>query len=101
MGLLAVAGAATQTCPPQNFSTVDSFNLDAFVSKRWYGQQQMAVNYLPASQNRCVYAEYAKKTKKNFWGYDVAVHNHAESVQPPHKPQDSGSTLCAKVVDEK
>merc|ERR1719326_1017988 len=79
--LLAVAEASAQTCPPQNFSTVNGFDLDAFISKRWYGQQQMAVNYLPVSTNRCVYADYSKKTKKNFWGYDVAVHNYAESLR--------------------
>lgn len=91
--------APTQ-CPPAGFDTVQDFDLEKFIEKRWYIQQQMAVNYLPASQNRCVYAEYQLREKKSFWGYDVSVHNHAEEVAAPHKVHDSGKTLCAKVVDK-
>merc|ERR1712048_1071844 len=86
-------------CPPKNFSTVANFDLESFVQKRWYIQQQMAVNYLPVSKNRCVWAEYKLKEKKTFLGYDVDVHNHAEEVAPPHKEYDSGSFLNAKIVD--
>merc|ERR1719507_2289171 len=98
----SVIGAAKceVTCPPKNFSTVKDFNVESFVQKRWYIQQQMPVTYLPASQNRCVYAEYKLFDKKSFWGYDIQVHNYAEDVAPPHKVHDSGSFLCAKVVDE-
>jgi len=88
------------TCPPANFSSMQGFNLKTFAQARWHIQQQMPVSYLPASQNRCVYAEYDLLQKKSFWGYDVQVHNHAEDVAPPHKVHDSGSLLCAKVVDE-
>jgi len=89
------------SCPPSNFSTVQNFDLNSFVNGRWYIQQQMAVSYLPESQNRCVYAEYSLLSKKTFWGYDVQVHNHAEDVAAPHKVHDSGNFLCAKVVDSK
>merc|ERR1719323_2284740 len=88
------------TCPPKNFSTVKDFNLESFIQKRWYIQQQMSVQYLPASENRCVYADYSLLTKKSFWGYDVQVHNHAEDVKPPHAVHDSGTTICAKIVDK-
>lgn len=91
--------ATTSSCPPKDFETVKDFDLDSFISKRWYIQQQMPVKYLPASQNRCVYAEYQLQ-KKSFWGYDVSVHNHAEEVAAPHTAHDSGKTLCAKVVDK-
>jgi len=74
--------------------------LQSFVQKRWYIQQQMAVSYLPITKNRCVYADYKLKEKKNFWGYDVDVRNHAEDVAPPHKETDSGSFLNAKIVDK-
>lgn len=96
----AVAAAAASECPPANFSTVQGFNLDSFLAGRWYVQQQMEVSYLPKSQNFCVYAEYAKKEKPSFWGYELSVHNHAEDVAPPHAVHDPGwNTLCAKVVD--
>mmetsp|Transcript_27629 Transcript_27629/g.69335 ORF Transcript_27629/g.69335 Transcript_27629/m.69335 type:complete len:230 (-) Transcript_27629:109-798(-) len=91
--------SATHVCPPENFTTVQNFDLDTFISKMWFVQQQMPVTYLPKSQNRCVFAQYSKREKPGIWGYEVGVHNHAEDVAPPHKVHDSGSTLCAKVVD--
>lgn len=60
-------------CPPAGFETVNNFDLDSFISKRWYIQQQMETKYLPKTQNRCVYAEYKLQQKKTFWGYDVAA----------------------------
>jgi len=95
-----MAPAQPQACPPADFDTTEDFDLTTFISKRWYIQQQMETKYLPKSQNRCVYAEYKLKEKKTFWGYDVDVHNHAEEVAPPHVEHDSGSKLCAKVVDK-
>lgn len=97
--LLLLSVTFALECPPKNFSSVENFDLDAFVSARWYIQQQMPVTYLPASQNYCVYAEYKKLDKKSFWGYDIQVHNHAEDVASPHKVHDSGKALCAKIVD--
>merc|ERR1712150_235137 len=99
----AVASSAAEgspTCPPANFSSMQGFTLKTFAQARWYIQQQMPVSYLPESQNRCVYADYDLLQKKSFWGYEVQVHNHAEDVAPPHKVHDSGSFICAKVVDE-
>ena len=87
-------------CPPAGFDTVKDFDLKSFIAKRWYIQQQMAIKYLPASQNRCVYAEYKLKEKPSTFGYDVSVHNHAELVEPPHTPYDSGDKICAKIVDK-
>mmetsp|Transcript_42278 Transcript_42278/g.88331 ORF Transcript_42278/g.88331 Transcript_42278/m.88331 type:complete len:360 (-) Transcript_42278:229-1308(-) len=53
-------------CPPAGFETVNNFDLDSFISKRWYIQQQMETKYLPKSQNRCVYAEYKLEPKKTL-----------------------------------
>mmetsp|Transcript_148544 Transcript_148544/g.476988 ORF Transcript_148544/g.476988 Transcript_148544/m.476988 type:complete len:221 (+) Transcript_148544:78-740(+) len=99
---LAVAHAedAAATCPPADFDTIASFDLDSFIAKRWWAQQQMEVVYLPKSQNRCVFADYSKRAP-GLLGYEVAVDNHAEDVAPPHKMHDSGkSLLCAKIVDQ-
>lgn len=98
--LAATRGFALQ-CPPTNFSSIDNFDLDTFISARWYIQQQQPVSYLPKTENYCVYAEYAKKDRKSFWGYDISVHNHAEDVATPHKVHDSGSFICAKIIDAK
>jgi len=96
----ASGAAAPPTCPPPGFTTVQSFDLNAFVAAKWYIQQQMAVSYLPASQNRCVFAEYTLRERPNLLGYTVNVHNYAEEVAPPHKPHDSGSLICARAVNE-
>eukprot|EP00940_MAST-03C_sp_MAST-3C-sp2_P002953 g2953.t1 len=80
-------------CKPVD--TPANFDLDAYMSKRWYIQQQMAVSYLPESQNYCVYAEYEKLKKKSFWGYTVQVHNYAQ--EKDGTVHDSKSIICAKV----
>jgi lipocalin len=79
---------------------MSNFDLNAFVAKRWYMQQQMPTSYLPQSESRCVYANYTQLAKKTFWGYGIQVHNYAEDVAPPHTIHDSGDFICAKVVEE-
>jgi lipocalin len=93
---LVVAAGAFE-CPPPEFHTVENFDLDSFISKEWYIQQQAVTRYLPVEQNYCVEADY--KRTENFWGWNVQVHNHAEEIDG--KMHDSGSYICAKVVDEK
>lgn len=90
---------ALPTCPPADFTSDQNFDLKAFIKTRWYIQQQMAVSYLPKSENRCVYAEYKLLNPKSLLGYDVQVHNYAEDVAPPHAAHDSGTKICAAIVD--
>jgi len=87
------------TCPPPGFSTVTNFDLAAFVDGRWWIQQQQPVPYLPASENRCVYAEYTEFATPTLLGYNIQVNNHAEDVAPPYTVHDTGSGICAKIVD--
>eukprot|EP00939_MAST-03C_sp_MAST-3C-sp1_P002318 g2318.t1 len=79
----------------KHVDTQSDFDLEAYMSKRWYIQQQMPVSYLPASQNYCVYAEYKKFEKKSFFGYTVQVHNYAE--EKDGTVHDSKKIICAKV----
>jgi len=88
------------TCPPKNFSSVQNFNIEAFVKARWFIHQQQPTSYLPKTQNRCVYAEYTLKPKKSFWGYDIGVHNVATDVAAPHAVHDSKQKICAKIYDK-
>jgi lipocalin len=91
-------------CPPEGFSSINDFDLDAFITKRWYIQQQMETSYLPKTHNWCVYAEYRRLAKKSFWGYDVAVHNHAEEQDGTIHDSDTdikGGGIYAKIVDAK
>ena len=96
--LFCGASLTAAVCPPADFSTAQNFDLNSYVAGRWYIQEQMPTNYLPESQNYCVYAEYT--LGYHLLGYEVTVHNHAEDVADPHAAHDSGNTLCAKVVDE-
>lgn len=97
MALLCSASAAQ--CPPEGFSTVQNFNLENFVSRRWYIQEQMQVGAVPRNAHRCIHADYKLLPKKSFWGYDIQVLNHAVDDAPPYGVHDTGSFLCAKIVD--
>ncbi|GMH93959.1 hypothetical protein TL16_g12768 [Triparma laevis f. inornata] len=85
----------TDGCKPVR--TQDGFDLNSFISSRWYIQEQSPTSYLPVSQNYCVYAEYSL-LKNNFFGWDIQVYNYAEEVDGT--VQDSGNTLCANKSDE-
>ena len=97
----SLRGQSDPECPPQGFSSVDNFDLKTFISKRWHVQQQMEINNLPKSWNRCAFAQYHLKENQSFWGYDIDVYNYAVEVDSPHKPHNSSGTLCAKIVDGK
>mmetsp|Transcript_138262 Transcript_138262/g.429826 ORF Transcript_138262/g.429826 Transcript_138262/m.429826 type:complete len:228 (-) Transcript_138262:303-986(-) len=90
----AFLGGATP-CPA--VTTQQGFDLDSFISKRWFAQQQMPVLYLPASQNYCVYAEYSKLRKPSLFGYTIQVHNYAQEASG--KAHDSSTFICARPGD--
>lgn len=92
---LTVARTCALQCPPADFSTVANFDLDTFMSARWYIQQQMAISVVPESWNSCAYSDYSRKA--SFWGYEIRVQNHAKDVTPPH--DDHSVSLCARIVD--
>jgi len=79
----------------QPVETQSDFDIDAYIAKRWYIQQQMPTKYLPKDQNYCVYAEYTKMDKKNFWGYSIQVHNYAQEADGTK--HDSKKIICATV----
>jgi lipocalin len=97
MASLLFLAVAAAMCPPEGFETVENFDISSFISGKWYIQQQMPTQYLPVSQNYCVEADYARKGKSVF-GWDIQVHNLAEEKDGTR--HDSGSFLCAKVVNE-
>jgi len=78
-----------QQCTDVN--TQPNFNIEAYISKRWYAQEQMLTRYLPANANNCVTAKYTVRDKKTFWGYSLKVQNNAKFDDG--KPR--GGELCA------
>lgn len=82
-------------CPPEGFDSVATFDLKAFVAKRWYVQQQMEGGLEPADLFQCQYSEYTILDKPNFFGFEIQEHVHID------KPDGSKKDLhpCAKIVD--
>ena len=97
LACLPLAGAANASCPPAGFDSISEFDLDSFVAKRWYSQQQMATKYFPKSQNRCIYNDY--KYKRSLLGYELQIHSHLEDVDLPHKTHDK-AVACLKILDK-
>lgn len=59
----------------------------------------METEYLPKSENYCVFAEYNLRERRTLLGYDIDVHNQAQTKDG--KVVDSGNLLNAQIVDEK
>lgn len=95
--LLSYVGFVKAKCPPENFTTVDNFDLEAYISKRWYVQQQMECGLEPANLFQCQYAEYSKLKRPNLWGFTLAGHDHIDMEDGSAKDLHP----CASVVDSK
>uniref|UniRef100_A0A7S1S6I7 Lipocalin/cytosolic fatty-acid binding domain-containing protein n=1 Tax=Alexandrium catenella TaxID=2925 RepID=A0A7S1S6I7_ALECA len=95
LGAPVDTAASVEECP--EVTTQPNFDLDSFISKRWYAQQQMPVLYLPASQNYCVYAEYRRLERPSFFGFTIQVHNYAQDFKGG--AHDSGTIICARSDD--
>jgi len=97
------SGIANQGCrceknlECQPVETQQGFDLDAYISKPWFIQQQMPTEYLPETKNFCVNAMYERKAEKSFWGYTISVRNRA--AEADGTPTDSGDFLCAYGYD--
>lgn len=74
-------------------TTPTAFDLEAYISKPWFVQQQMATQYLPASWNYCVQAKYEKRQARGLWGWSIQVRNYAEEADGT--VHSTGDTLCA------
>jgi len=95
--VLALATLAVAAGECKQVTTQANFDLEEYISKPWYIQQQAVTQYLPITQNFCVKAEYsllpATSWKTLLFGYKVQVHNVAQNAEGVI--QDSGDTLCA------
>lgn len=50
-------------CPPPAFDALPDFDLDSYISARWYIQKQIPVSYQPLDKFFCVTADYTKDDK--------------------------------------
>lgn len=89
-----LAEAGKKVWPCKDVKPLEPFNLKAYISKKWYVQEQMPVVYQPVNELNCVYAEY--KMKKGLPnGYDLSVQNHATGAKGV---KDTEGYLCAQKV---
>jgi len=88
---------AAGKCPPEGFDSVETFDLDVYISKRWYVQQQMEGGLEPADLFQCQYAEYVMMQTKNFWGFEIQAHDHIDMNDGTNKDLHP----CAKIADAK
>lgn len=64
----------------QQVETQENFDLESYVSSRWYVHQQMITVYLPEEYFFCVYADYTIREEETVWGYTIDVYNYAEDA---------------------
>jgi len=93
--IAAVFVSASATCPPPGFDSIHDFDLDQFISKRWYVQQQMEGGLEPANLFQCQWAEYSRMTKPTFWGFEIQGQDHID--MPDGSKKDFHP--CASIVD--
>mmetsp|Transcript_36139 Transcript_36139/g.55499 ORF Transcript_36139/g.55499 Transcript_36139/m.55499 type:complete len:222 (-) Transcript_36139:152-817(-) len=92
---LEAVGLLDEPCPV--VETQPDFDLEQFVSKRWFIHQQAPTEYVPVERNFCVHADYTILDQKTFpWQYTVEVMNYAEDSDG----KDYGGKLCAYAPDE-
>jgi len=90
-GLLCGGAQEEATC--KTVSPVSGFNLDQFISAKWYAQEQQEVLYQPLENFYCVTAEYTKYENPTFWGYTIRVDNRSKDKDG----NDSNAILGAKL----
>jgi lipocalin len=73
VGMTATPAQAQNQCPPPGFDSMQNFNVTKYTGPdRWYSQEQMEVQSLPAEYNYCTAAEYTILTPTS-----VSVFNQA------------------------
>mmetsp|Transcript_20490 Transcript_20490/g.43563 ORF Transcript_20490/g.43563 Transcript_20490/m.43563 type:complete len:361 (-) Transcript_20490:61-1143(-) len=94
-GVVKSSAVNSGQCPPMTLQP--NFDLNRYISKPWYIQQQMPTEYLPVEKNFCVEAKYTLLPTKSFWGYEIQVRNIARSAEG--QLSDSGNLLLAYSAD--
>eukprot|EP00416_Gambierdiscus_australes_P033878 CAMPEP_0171098746 /NCGR_PEP_ID=MMETSP0766_2-20121228/49305_1 /TAXON_ID=439317 /ORGANISM="Gambierdiscus australes, Strain CAWD 149" /LENGTH=213 /DNA_ID=CAMNT_0011558175 /DNA_START=46 /DNA_END=687 /DNA_ORIENTATION=+ len=104
---LAVLGRAPvpDPLPPvscKELKVQEDFDLDKYISKKWYAQWQNEQWYQPKDELKCVRAEYEQLKEetsmdkfKMFIGWDIDVKNKANTTR---NDGDTDGYLCAKRV---
>lgn len=86
---------AEDECP--QVQTQADFKLTTFISKRWYAQKQMVVDYLPEDSFNCVTAMYTPREPQfPWWSYSINVENRATKDDGERMDAD----LCATGADD-
>lgn len=86
-------------CPPPGLETVENFNLDTFISARWYVHEQTVTQRTPLENFYCSYVELTLKAFGPMrwpFGYTMDVTNYARDAAGNEFVSDTdGTPLCA------
>lgn len=99
--LLAVFGVVcTPKTPCQELSSIDNFNLEQFMSEKWYAHYFRPSPFQPETQRFCVTAEYSPldpvKDKESIVnGYLLGVYNVAQDINGSVYTSNDIDPLCA------
>mmetsp|Transcript_1900 Transcript_1900/g.3675 ORF Transcript_1900/g.3675 Transcript_1900/m.3675 type:complete len:263 (+) Transcript_1900:21-809(+) len=80
----------------KDLDVAENFDLDSFISAKWYVQQQQVVDYLPENRFYCVTAEYSKRGNPGLFRYEINVKNKAYEEDRTTKTEGN---LCAYKTD--
>jgi apolipoprotein D and lipocalin family protein len=73
----------------------EPFDVESYISERWYVQYQQEIQYLPKEQNFCVYAEYTAR-RRSWWSrYELDVRNYSQKEDGT--PVNSGDAFFSKL----
>jgi hypothetical protein len=88
-------------CPPDGFGALENFDVNSYVSARWYIQKQIPVSYQPLDEFYCVTADYS--IDKRFclfcnFGVVIAISNRARKNSVTGTPQGGPSRFFRGIV---
>lgn len=89
-------GFGNKQCPPEGFGALENFDIDSYISARWYVQKQIPVSYLPLEEFYCTTADYTPYTGFCFFCFgarQILIANRARkgSVTGPRVGEADGS----------
>ena len=90
LGLLAAHQEVLGQC--QNVTTQEGFDIETYISARWYSQQQRPSPFQPATLNYCTTADYTE-IRTGGTTVPAADYNEAYTIRVFNTAQDANGTV--------
>jgi lipocalin len=79
----------------KTISSVDDFDLEAYISRSWYIQRQQVNTYQSKEDLFCVVATYDDESKSQWFQLAYSVRNYSNKGGVNQDSQTNGMVLCA------